>query len=121
MKDLPLSSLRVSVIVALASIALAACGPDDNASTGASAQDTSQPAAAPSVLNASASNPSMPAPSAASSPLAGSFNAVNAQGDPQNSQNTQDNAAILSAQASLAADSQQVAPVMRYAPGDGGH
>jgi hypothetical protein len=33
----------------------------------------------------------------------------------------QDSAAILSAQASLAADSQQVAPVLRYAPGEDSH
>jgi hypothetical protein len=39
----------------------------------------------------------------------------NAQGEGQ------DSAAILSAQATLAADSQQVAPVLRYAPGDDSH
>jgi hypothetical protein len=35
--------------------------------------------------------------------------------------NTQTDASILDAQASLAADKQQVAPVHRYAPGDDSH
>jgi hypothetical protein len=120
MKELSLASLRSSVVVACASIVLAACGADDSTSvsdTGTS-NNASQPNAAPSALNAAIPASGPFAPSAASMPVSASMSTANAQGD---AQNTQDNTAILSAQASLAADSQQIAPVMRYAPGDNSH
>ena len=121
MNGLPLSSLRVSALVALASFALAACGSDDGATVGN-----------PSPAAPQASNGGPPAPNAPIPPLpsgstgstANAFNMPSADGVSTGSHaqdNSEDGAAILSAQASLAADGQQVAPVLRYAPGDNSH
>ncbi|MBN3757097.1 hypothetical protein G3N95_29435 [Paraburkholderia sp. Tr-20389] len=126
MNGLPLSSLRVSTIVALASFALAACGPDDAATVGNTPPAASQSSnGAPSALNASISPP---LPTSPTGSTANAFNTPSALGmsASRNARNEaqdngQDSAAILSAQASLAADSQQVAPVLRYAPGDDTH
>ncbi|BCF90751.1 hypothetical protein [Paraburkholderia largidicola] len=120
MNGLSLSSLRVSAIVVLASFVLAACGADDAATVSnptptASQANTAAPSASPSGL-------AMPPATAGNSantfntPAANSMNAAdNARSD------AQDSAAILSAQASIAADNQQVAPVLRYAPGEESH
>ncbi|MEM5455595.1 hypothetical protein VSR69_12265 [Paraburkholderia phytofirmans] len=90
-----------AVLVALATLALSGCGADDSApsaasTTPAAANNDAAPnaAAAPAtpILNASSTLAADPA--AASDPI---------------TQNMQ---------ASLAADNQQVAPVMHYAPGD---
>jgi len=81
--------MRRTAILALATLALTACGPDDQANVGAAQ------ASANASLPASAVEPLvLPTPSdgpAASSPIA-------------------------AAQASLAADAQQVAPVLHSAP-----
>ncbi|MEM5339945.1 hypothetical protein [Paraburkholderia azotifigens] len=129
MNGLPLSSLRVGAIVALASFVLAACGPDDAATVGNTPPDASQASnGAPSALNASISAPASPLQSGTAGSTANAFNTPSANGmsAARNAQDSgldhaQDGAAILSAQASLAADSQQVAPVLRYAPGDDSH
>ena len=125
MNGLPLSSLRVSAVVALASFALAACGPDDAATVGNPPPTAPQASnGAPSALNASVSVPASPLPSHVTGSTANAFNtqAANGMNTAQNAKDdAQDGAAILSAQASLAADNQQVAPVLRYAPGDDAH
>lgn len=133
MNGLPLSSLRVGAIVALASVALAACGADDAATvsntTPAASQSASQPAPQ-SALQPNNGGPSTPGAVASPLPSAGTGNTANAFNTPAAStmnapgtvqDNPQDSAAILSAQASLAADNQQIAPVLRYAPGDDSH
>jgi len=120
MNGLPLSSLRVSAIVALASFALAACGADDaatvsNSTPGASQANTAAPSASPYGL---------PLPSSTTGNSANAFNTPAASGmnaADNTRSDAQDSAAILSAQASLAADNQQVAPVLRYAPGEESH
>ena len=121
MNGLPLSSLRMSALVALASFALAACGPDDAATVGnTSPTEPKASNGGPSALDASIS----PQPSGATGSTANAFNALPANGMSagRNAQGEgQDSAAILSAQATLAADSQQVAPVLRYAPGGDSH
>ncbi|WP_321813216.1 MULTISPECIES: hypothetical protein [unclassified Paraburkholderia] len=105
-------SLATWISVVLATISLAACGPGASGTTTASVPDTvsaqspardaaadQQPAAAPRSSAALASQIGTAAPTDAAS-----FAYAN---DP-----------VQSVQASLAADSQQVAPVMSYAPGD---
>jgi hypothetical protein len=91
--------LATLVFVALATFTLSGCGADDSASISSS----------PSVANNdTAQNPAIkPAPDAldASAPLAAGPAAAS-------------DAITQNMQASLAADSQQVAPVMHYAPGD---
>jgi hypothetical protein len=98
--------LASAALLALAAFALSACGADDSTSTGTSsspgvtandaahAEDAAPHAATLSAALPDASAPLAANPAAASDPI---------------TQNMQ---------ASLAADSQQVAPVMRYAPGD---
>lgn len=112
------SPIRVCFVVAVATVALSACGPDDSvpANTQASSQpnsqaNTAQSNAAPREINASA------APFNASMPFA--TQADKGRGSAQDA--TQDSAAILSAQASLSADNQQITPVLHYAPGDESH
>ncbi|HZZ04768.1 hypothetical protein [Paraburkholderia sp.] len=91
--------LATTVFVALATFALSGCGADDSASVSSSPSvtnnDTAQNSAikpVPDVLDASAS--------LAAGPAAAS------------------DAITQNMQASLAADNQQVVPVMHYAPGD---
>ncbi|WP_116146519.1 hypothetical protein [Paraburkholderia sp. BL27I4N3] len=93
--------LASAALVALATLALSGCGADDSApsaasSTPAVANNDAMPnaAGAPATPMLNASSPLAADPAAASDPI---------------TQNMQ---------ASLAADNQQVAPVMHYAPGD---
>jgi hypothetical protein len=81
--------------------ALSGCGADDSASANASSS---------SNVDASLDAPSSAALSAAAIPNASSALAANPA--------LASDAITQNVQASLAADSQQVAPVMRYAPGD---
>ncbi|NML34664.1 hypothetical protein [Paraburkholderia antibiotica] len=100
-----------AALLALATITLNGCGADDtppasNASTTApAANDAAQPpaTAAAAILDASA-----PTIGNASSVGNNSANPALAASDP----------IAQNMQANLAADSQQIAPVMRYAPGD---
>jgi hypothetical protein len=94
--------LASAALVALATLALSGCGADDSAPSAASST--------PAVANNDAapnttSSPALPMPNA-STPLAADATAAS---DP----------ITQNMQASLAADNQQVAPVMHYAPGDG--
>ena len=115
-----ISCIASAALVVLATIALNGCGADDtppasNASTTApTADDTAQPGAtaAAAILDASAPFASNAANGPANNPTnntasnAASGTAATADPITQNMQ------------AVLAADSRQVAPVMRYAPGD---
>jgi hypothetical protein len=97
----------IAALVALATFTLSGCGADDSASpsTASTASTSSSPTAANNVAAQSATI----APAAemlnASAPLAADPAAAS-------------DAITQNMQASLAADSQQVAPVMHYAPGD---
>ncbi|WP_094778013.1 hypothetical protein [Paraburkholderia ribeironis] len=90
--------------IALATLALSGCGADDSApTTTSSSPGVTDNHAAPRPATSSAAvlpEASTPSASLAANPAAAS--------DP----------IAQSMQASLAADSQQVAPVMHYAPGD---
>ena len=95
------SGLTRAALVALATLALSGCGADDAAPSAASSSQavanddaTANPPASPAMPILEASSTLAANPAAASDPI---------------TQNMQ---------ASLAADSQQVAPVMHYAPGD---
>ncbi|NPT44294.1 hypothetical protein GNZ12_23885 [Paraburkholderia sp. 1N] len=91
--------LATTVFVALATFALSGCGADDSASASSSPSVANNDAAQSSVVNPATGVPNASALLAAD-PAAAS------------------DAITQSMQASLAADSQQVAPVMHYAPGD---
>jgi hypothetical protein len=92
--------LASAALLALATFALSACGADDSPSTATSSapsaavDDAAQRPATLSAALPDASAPLAANPAAASDPI------------------------MQNMQASLAADSQQVAPVMHYAPGD---
>jgi hypothetical protein len=109
-------SIESSILLAiLITVLLSACGPDDSAT----ARDAQNDAARDTPLTAS-NDASAGSRSAAvqSSNTPGS--AVSpAMPDPAS--NNVSDSAITNAQASLAADNQQVAPVMRYAPADPNH
>lgn|GEM_PF-876475 len=102
-----------AVLVALTTIMLSACGPDDGASTSAdqsrAAPDAVNSAATPS---AQATSPALPPPAFGASATLTSL--------PNASPDAASDSAVQSVEASLAADSQQVAPVLHYAPGDSG-
>lgn len=93
--------LASAALVALATVALSGCGADDSAPSATSSS--------PAVANNDAAPDAAMAPAAAmldaSSTLAANPTAAS---DP----------ITQNMQASLAADSQQVSPVMHYAPGD---
>jgi hypothetical protein len=99
-------STCTAALVACATITLTACGPGD----ATSANDTQGAAQSDVAQNTSVSasqGGALPAAGAdASAPLAALPDAAS-------------DSAVTSVQASLAADSRQVAPVLRYAPGDG--
>ncbi|MGF6595958.1 hypothetical protein P3T23_000665 [Paraburkholderia sp. GAS448] len=105
-----ISSTLTALLVATATVALTACGPDDTAAGNNAAQVSSipvsqavSPSAAPSPANSLAASTAVP-----SSVLAGPATAADASSD----------GAVTGVQASLAADSRQIAPVMHYAPGE---
>jgi hypothetical protein len=98
-----------AVLVALATIMLSACGPDDSASASVDQSSTTAdaaPSSGPPSARETTPTVTPSAPFAASATLTG----APAASEP----------AVQSVQSSLAADSQQVAPVMHYAPGDSG-
>jgi hypothetical protein len=112
--------LTSAVLVAATTFMLNGCGADDAASASASASSTTassghdaeQSAVAANIAIGSPAAPSrLPANPAAASDPAFAFNpASNPASNPDPIAQTM--------QASLAADSQQIAPVMHYAPGD---
>jgi hypothetical protein len=97
----------IAALVALATFTLSGCGADDSASP--STSSTSSTSSSPTAANNVAAQSATIAPAAemlnASAPLAADPAAAS-------------DAITQNMQASLAADSQQVAPVMHYAPGD---
>ncbi|WP_321900940.1 hypothetical protein [Paraburkholderia tropica] len=98
-----------AISVVLATMALAACGPGDNASSSAPQQS------APN-LTANAANA---ADTAAYANAGNAGNATNAASDTlAAAPAVYASDPVQSVQASLAADSEQIAPVMSYAPGD---
>jgi len=110
-------SLAGATTVALATIMLAACGPGNSSPSQASAAN------APARANpaAQAQDASAPLPQASTSAMESMANGIGTSAQSAtNAANAADFAsdAVASAQASLAADSQQVAPIMSYAPGD---
>jgi hypothetical protein len=105
-----------AVLVALTTIALSACGPDDGTSASAG-QSSAAPDATTSAATASAHETSPALTSLAA--LGASATLTNVpNADPDAAPGTAPENALQSVEASLAADSQQVAPVLHYAPGD---
>ncbi|WP_183039129.1 hypothetical protein [Paraburkholderia tropica] len=101
-----------AISVVLATMALAACGPGDNASSSAPQQS------APN-LTANAANAANAADTAAYANAGNAGNAANAASDTlAAAPAVYASDPVQSVQASLAADSEQIAPVMSYAPGD---
>lgn len=110
-----------AVLVALSTIMLSACGPDDGTSANANQSTTAADAAAPPVTQSAiqsaaqlaTQSPTQPvAPGAVTSiPLGASAALSSASDDASDS-------AVQNVEASLAGDSQQVPPVMHFAPGD---
>ncbi|MFM0341304.1 hypothetical protein [Paraburkholderia fungorum] len=93
--------LATAIFVAVATFALSGCGADDSAPASSS----------PTVTNNNAMQ------NAATSPPTGGLNtSVPLAADPAAASDS----ITQNMQASLAADNQQVAPVMHYAPGDSG-
>jgi hypothetical protein len=114
-RDTPMTGYAISstltvLLVAATTVALTACGPDDTAAGNNAAQTSSIPVS-------QAASPSA-APSPAISLAAGTAASSAAPADPVTAADAATNGAITSVQASLAADSRQVAPVMHYAPGE---
>ena len=115
-------SLVSTISVVLATIMLAACGPGDSASSqaaAANAQARSDDAAHAPDSTAPLPRASLPQASASTDNVANGIgtsaqNAASAADATRFASN-----AVESVQASLAADSQQVAPIMSYAPGEG--
>jgi hypothetical protein len=105
-----ISSTLTALLVATATVALTACGPDDTAAGNHAAQTSSIPL--PQAVSPSA------APSLAN-PLAASTAASSvALADPATAADAASDGVVTGVQASLAADSRQIAPVMHYAPGE---
>jgi hypothetical protein len=106
-----------AVLVAITTIMLSACGPDDGASASAD-QSSAAPNSATSAatLSARETSPALtpPAAFAASATLTN----VPSKTGPNAAPGTAPEDAVQSVEASLAADSQQVTPVLHYAPGD---
>lgn len=104
------SIAATALLVAVTTIVLSACGPDDRTTTSADQSSAAQTATVPST-GGTATGVSPSVAFGASASLS-----TMRTGTPDAASDS----AIQSVQASLAADSQQVAPVMHYAPGDSG-
>lgn len=103
------ATVALSAVVVVAAVALSGCGADD----GTSASSSSAPSVSSSVTSAVPREAAMRnAPAAASAGASATLTGLPA--DP-----AADDPITQNMQASLAADSRQVAPVMHYAPGDG--
>ena len=113
-----ISCIASAALLVLATIALNGCGADDNSSassastTAPAPNDAAQPPATVATGVLATGMPATAMPNA-SAPLANDT----ASNAPSGTVATTD-PITQSMQANLAADSQQVAPVMRYAPGD---
>ncbi|QGZ64493.1 hypothetical protein FAZ98_16815 [Paraburkholderia acidisoli] len=108
----PARTALATTLVALATLSLTACGPGDNAPVAARSAAPVSPAATAARNDADTSSAGVRLPSASRADVdahasAPATDTTNASADP-----------VQNVQASLAADSQQVTPVMSYAPGD---
>ncbi|WP_042337387.1 hypothetical protein [Paraburkholderia ferrariae] len=110
------SAFALAFAVVLATISLAACGPDAGPDAGGSTASVPTPAQANAAPTSAA--PLLPQTAYAAAPSAGNGANGIASGTSSSGDTAPPAAAVQSAQASLAADSQQVAPVLSYAPGD---
>jgi hypothetical protein len=118
-----------AALVALSTITLAGCGPDDGTSTSSSQNNASADNASSSQSLMQASQQANPqaalqaTPQAvpqlatqSATPTTPPYGASAALGS--NAPDAASESAVQSVEASLAADSQQVPPVMHFAPGD---
>ena len=96
-----------AVVVALTTVLLTACGPDESSSA-----SVGQSNAATSSVTPSAPQTNL----AATPPAWGASAALAGAATPRTT--AASDSAVQSVEASLAGDSQQVTPVLRYAPGD---
>ncbi|MBB5468252.1 hypothetical protein HDG32_004377 [Paraburkholderia sp. CI2] len=108
-----ISCIASAALLALATIALNGCGADDSSSTSIATTTSLAP-------NDAAQRPAMAAAAVATPNASAPFvdNTANNTASNAASGAAATDAITQNMQASLAADSQQVAPVMRYAPGD---
>jgi hypothetical protein len=124
MQRRPFAPPRAAVIaVALATIMLGGCGPGETSTPTAAAANMPARPEAPAHVTTQAPGSAAPPPGVARAPASASTDTV-ANGFGASSPDTANAAAsasdaVQSAQASLAADSEQIAPVLSYAPGDG--
>jgi hypothetical protein len=107
----------VALSVALATISLSACGPD--AGPSAPSAGTPAPAEAAPAQTAQAAQTAAQAAAPGDNTPASDTYAANSIDSTRGAPPGQASAPVQSVEASLAADSQQVAPVLSYAPGDG--
>jgi hypothetical protein len=113
-----ISSTLSSTLVVLATVLLTACGPDDAASNddAQGAAPGGAPQGTQSVQASSIQAENLPGTASEVSALAAATALANSASG--SSSGATSDAAVTSVQASLAADSRQIAPVMHYAPGD---
>jgi len=113
-EDADMSRFNVTataVLVALTTVLLSACGPDDSNSA-----NMNQSTAATSPVTPAATSSGQDNTAAATTPAFGASAALAGTAAPGTT--AASDSAVQSVQASLAGDSQQVTPVLRYAPGD---
>ncbi|MGA7778658.1 MAG: hypothetical protein WCA85_13255 [Paraburkholderia sp.] len=110
-----------AVLVALSTITLSACGPDDGTSASANQSSATADAATPPVTQPVAQLPPQFATQSPTQPAAPASPPSIPSGASAALSSTPDDVtdiAVQNVEASLAADSQQVPPVMHFAPGD---
>ncbi|MGF6773483.1 hypothetical protein P3T18_005997 [Paraburkholderia sp. GAS199] len=110
-RDMHLANCVFIAFVAFATFALNGCGADDSSSMSAASTSNSTPTPVSNDFTPNTANHSAAPTFTASSTLAADSAAYPSAASDVITQNMQ---------ASLAADNQQVAPVMHYAPGDSG-
>ena len=114
-----LSRATPVALALFAAVALTACSPDDAGSASGNTPVNAATNAAPRPTPARSDTQQTPAvAAAAATPAAPPSWSTALDAPPSNSSSNDTPSAILSAQASLAADSKQVTPVMHFAPGD---
>ena len=110
-----------AVLVALSITMLSACGPDDGTSANANQSTTAVDAATAPVPQPAAHLPTQLATQSPTQPVApGAVPSIplGASAALNGAPNDASDSAVQNVEASLAGDSQQVPPVMHFAPGD---
>jgi hypothetical protein len=110
-----------SVLAGFSLITLCACGPDDGTSASADQNNAAANAGAAPVTQLAAQSSPQLAPqlsSQSTTPVSVPALPSGASAAPGNGSDAASADAVQSVETSLAADSQQVSPVMHYAPGD---